>query len=158
MARRVIGWILAAAMLVMFGSSLALAHSMHRSASGIAATEIDLALLGEQVVKTYARDGRLCRPSLTPQQHVLTQEGDLSSPAQEAEKKESVGFICLGLDGSRLQSYANAYTYEVDGDRFVLRATRRSNAPQPLPTRYELRGEVRSGRVVLDPTLHRVGA
>jgi hypothetical protein len=145
-------------MVAVLGGSLFLARDVLRTASGEAEAEADLSMLSDLVVTTHARDKRLCRASILSSTQPLAYSGSREPTADEAsEKKENVGFACLGLDPSRLVGGKNMYTYEVSGERFVLRAFRAClyDTDGVLP-RYERRGEVRAGRVILDPHLYRV--
>jgi len=156
--RRIVGSVLGVGMIAVLGYSVSAAQDTIRAASGEMEADHDLSMLSDLVMTTYARDHRLCGASLrTGGDPIAYARNDPPPEDEAAEKRANVGFSCLGLDASRLYSGKNMYTYEVEGDRFVLHAFRACLFdPDGLLPRYERRGEVQSGRVVLDRHLYRV--
>jgi hypothetical protein len=164
-ARIVLGWSLAITMSVACLGTLAFAGHLARSASGEDEAEMGLTILVKHVESSYARrNGKLCGSSLLTDDHPLGwrrmfSDREIYREQDEAEARADTGFHCLRVDLQAIGTGKDSFTYEVSesGDRFVLRAFRAYlYDPDGALPRFERRGEVRSGKLIIDRKLYRV--
>lgn len=152
---------------VVVGGSLVLMGKLWRDKReahlGSRESEEALAELLTHVEAAYARDKRLCGSSLFESTDTLGASLALYAETgrnepMEAEISRHVGFACLGVSNlANGYDGKNAYTYESDGTHFVLRGFRAYlYDPNGRIPRFERRGELRDGRLVIDPMLYEI--
>ncbi len=158
--RKVMGALLLVGLVVVVVACALLARRAVRSASGIAEAEPNLEVFAQNAALAYARDGKLCGSSLIRSSDPYSSMGggDPVADALDAdEARQHVGFRCLGVTPASVSEGFDAYVYEASPDGFVVRASRAVlYDPDGKLPRYERRGQVIGGKVVLDPRLHRV--
>lgn len=158
-----LGWVLGGAMGLSLTGVVAVAWKMKRDASGETDAEAVFAAMVPAVERAFARDGHLCGPSLVESQSPFSFGGYRDDAAAQAaageEARRNVGFHCLGVEPGRQAWGRDNATYESSGDRVVVRAFRSFlYDPDGVHDRYERRGVVVAGRLVMDPWSHRVPA
>ncbi|CAN5792400.1 hypothetical protein BH11MYX4_BH11MYX4_42590 [soil metagenome] len=159
-ARVVWGSGLILGMLGLLGGALALARAMYRDRSGLSDAEAGFAVILPRIEAAYARDGRMCGSSLVEETHPfswLAYATTDRSPTIEAERLANVGFACLALEPHAIPSGLDGYTYELTGDAFVVRAFRAPlYDPEGRLPRFERRGRIEGGKLVVDRRVYRV--
>jgi hypothetical protein len=143
-------------------------RSARENAFGTQEATTVLERMAKRVGESYERDHKLCGSSLVESPHPLAQFergiGENTERLVDEEVRRNTGFHCLGIQlgasrGIFGESYypRNGYTYESDGTRFVLRGFRSYlYDPNGVIPRYEVRGEIREGRLFVDPTTYEV--
>lgn len=113
-----------------------------------------LSQIGNQARAAYARDGKLC-PSASatvPASDALVKASKYQSSPDDWARDEAAhaGFACLGFALSAPQYYQYEYTATDSG----FTATARGDLDgDGIVSVYELKGEVKSGALVVAPTL-----
>lgn len=161
-SRVITGWCLVLGMMGVLGGALAIARSMHAAACGLTDAEAGFAVIVPRIEAVYARDGRLCGSSLVEETHPFSWLAYPSSrtdpnPTIDAERVANVGFACLAINPATIPSGRDGYTYEVSGDAFVVRAFRAPlYDPNGLIPRFERRGRIEGGKLVVDRGVYHV--
>ncbi len=156
------GWVLVVGMMGVLAGALAIARAMYREATGLADAEAGFAVIVPRIEAAHARDGRLCGSSLVEETHPFSWLVNPSfaterNPTIEAEREANVGFACLAVDPGTIPGGRDGYTYEVSGDTFVVRAFRAPlYDPEGRLPRFERRGRIEGGKLVVDRSVHRV--
>ena len=155
---RLLGWLLLVLLASLLTGIVWGARHEQREKSGATDAEADLALILDHVERAL-QSGRSCAPSRISSEEPLgwVMTIDANGEEWQREIREKSGFACLGLSSSELRSTRNAYSYEVDQGRIIVRAFRAYlYDPDGVLPRYERRAVIENGRLVRDPKLHRL--
>lgn len=158
----VCGWGLVLGMMVVLCGASAIGRSMYRDATGVADAEAGFAIIVPRIEAAYAANKRLCGSSLVEETHPFGWLAHPSTtternPTIEAERVANVGFACLAIDPGTISGGRDGYTYEVAGEAFVVRAFRAPlYDPDGVLPRFERRGRIEAGALVVDRGVYRV--
>ena len=156
-ARKIAGGFLLASFLAFTVGLAMVERAQYRAKIGIDEAEPALTTIGLRAEAMYVAKGKLCPSSALTSDHPFsTFAWDYAPKAARASfvagKAEQTGFACLGISPTALGNGKDMFSYESYGTGFVARAfTSYLYDPGGTLPRWEIRGEVVDGRLVIAP-------